>query len=161
MSKRCPPGRTGPGQAKGDRPGDDRFGAYLGAFINLNPLLELDGYFILIDWLEIPMLRQRSLDYWRTWWNAWLRGGWSFVLRPIDEHRLRLQASIPEMPIYALADATRMEQVLVNLLSNAAKYTPENQLDQIVSTFLSTPFDGGRHERRVEKIEKEEEQEGR
>ena len=48
-----------------------------------------------------------------------------------------------------------------NVLTLAAKYTPENQLDQIISTFLSTPFEGGRHERRVEKIEKEEEQEGR
>ena len=47
-----------------------------------------------------------------------------------------------------------------NVLTLAAKYTPENQLDQIISTFLSTPFEGGRHERRVEKIEKEEEQEG-
>jgi CRP-like cAMP-binding protein/Zn-dependent protease len=37
---------------------------------NLIPLLELDGYFILVDWLEIPMLRARALafvrrDLWR------------------------------------------------------------------------------------------------
>lgn len=48
--------------------------AYLGAFVNLNPLLELDGYFLLIDWLEIPMLRRRSFDYLREtagrWWRA-------------------------------------------------------------------------------------------
>ena len=31
--------------------------------LNLNPLLELDGYFILMDWLEIPMLRRRSLQF--------------------------------------------------------------------------------------------------
>ncbi|MEJ2293094.1 MAG: hypothetical protein P8Y05_15470, partial [Deinococcales bacterium] len=36
------------------------FLGYLSVFVNLNPLLELDGYFILSDWLGIPMLRQRS-----------------------------------------------------------------------------------------------------
>jgi putative peptide zinc metalloprotease protein len=32
---------------------------------NLIPFLELDGYFILIDWLEFPMLRSRSLAFFR------------------------------------------------------------------------------------------------
>jgi putative peptide zinc metalloprotease protein len=39
---------------------------YLGVLINLNPLLELDGYFLLMDWLEIPRLRQKSLAYLRS-----------------------------------------------------------------------------------------------
>lgn len=39
------------------------FVAYFLFFVNLNPLLELDGYFILMDWLEIPMLRQRSFEF--------------------------------------------------------------------------------------------------
>lgn len=34
------------------------FIAYLGLFLNLNPLLELDGYYILMDSLEIPLLRK-------------------------------------------------------------------------------------------------------
>ncbi|MDY7041716.1 MAG: hypothetical protein SVX38_12715, partial [Chloroflexota bacterium] len=42
------------------------FTAYLSVLFNLNPLLELDGYFLLVDWLEMPMLRQRSLDFVRT-----------------------------------------------------------------------------------------------
>ncbi len=29
-------------------------------FLNFNPLLKLDGYYLLSDWLEIPNLRQRS-----------------------------------------------------------------------------------------------------
>jgi putative peptide zinc metalloprotease protein len=33
---------------------------------NLNPLIPLDGYYALSDWLEIPNLRRRSFDYW-TW----------------------------------------------------------------------------------------------
>ena len=45
------------------------FLCYLTVFFNLNPLLELDGYFILMDWLEIPMLRQKSLAFIR--WGLW------------------------------------------------------------------------------------------
>jgi putative peptide zinc metalloprotease protein len=31
---------------------------------NFNPLLPLDGYYALSDWLEIPNLRRRSFQYW-------------------------------------------------------------------------------------------------
>ena len=34
-----------------------------GALTNLNPLLEWDGYFMLMDRLEIPNLRKRSIDF--------------------------------------------------------------------------------------------------
>lgn len=37
--------------------------AYLGVLMNLAPFMELDGYFILMDWLEIPLLRKKSLDF--------------------------------------------------------------------------------------------------
>jgi putative peptide zinc metalloprotease protein len=39
------------------------FLGYFSFFVNLNPLLELDGYFILSDWLGIPMLRERSFAF--------------------------------------------------------------------------------------------------
>lgn len=42
------------------------FVCYVGVLVNLNPLLELDGYFILIDWLGIPNLRDRSFAFIRT-----------------------------------------------------------------------------------------------
>ncbi|OLB50562.1 MAG: hypothetical protein AUH99_09225 [Candidatus Rokubacteria bacterium 13_2_20CM_2_70_11] len=32
-------------------------------FFNLNPLLKLDGYYLLSDWLGVPNLRRRSFDY--------------------------------------------------------------------------------------------------
>jgi putative peptide zinc metalloprotease protein len=38
---------------------------------NLIPLLELDGYFMLVDWLEIPMLRARALAFYRK--ELWQR----------------------------------------------------------------------------------------
>ncbi|GAB4536255.1 MAG: cyclic nucleotide-binding domain-containing protein [Anaerolineae bacterium] len=53
------------------------FLGYFSVFLNLNPLLELDGYFILSDWLGIPMLRQRSFAFLREELpgrvSAWLR----------------------------------------------------------------------------------------
>ncbi|MFQ5399669.1 MAG: cyclic nucleotide-binding domain-containing protein [Anaerolineae bacterium] len=41
------------------------FISYLSVFININPLLELDGYFMLMDWLDMPGLRQRALEFWQ------------------------------------------------------------------------------------------------
>ncbi|MFT5525443.1 MAG: putative peptide zinc metalloprotease protein [Pirellulaceae bacterium] len=41
--------------------------------INFNPLLRLDGYYLLSDALEIPNLRKRSLEYWMAHlrWILW------------------------------------------------------------------------------------------
>jgi putative peptide zinc metalloprotease protein len=39
------------------------FTGYVLALVNMNPLLELDGYYIVMDFLEIPNLRARALAY--------------------------------------------------------------------------------------------------
>jgi len=39
-----------------------------------------------------------------------------------------------------------------NVLTLAQKYTPDDQLEEILNNFLKTPFEGGRHENRVKKI---------
>ena len=36
---------------------------YIATLFNANPLLELDGYFILVDWLRLPDLRRRALAF--------------------------------------------------------------------------------------------------
>jgi len=46
------------------------FAWYLNSLFNLNPLLALDGYYLLMDWLEIPNLRGRGL----AWVSSRLRG---------------------------------------------------------------------------------------
>ena len=38
------------------------FAAYVGAFSNLNPLLDRDGYHMLVDWLGEPGLRKRARE---------------------------------------------------------------------------------------------------
>jgi len=43
----------------------------------------------------------------------------------IDSRRHRLTVSIPDQPLRVLGDALRLTQAVVNLLNNAAKYTPE------------------------------------
>ena len=40
-----------------------------------------------------------------------------------------------------------------NILSLAARYIPDEEQERIVKAWLETDFEGGRHERRVEKIE--------
>jgi putative peptide zinc metalloprotease protein len=65
------------------------FIAFLSLFINLNPLLELDGYFILMDRLEMPGLRHRAFHFWQgALWNKLrahknLRRFWT-ALRPAE-----------------------------------------------------------------------------
>ncbi|MBL8982548.1 MAG: ribose 5-phosphate isomerase B [Gemmatimonadetes bacterium] len=44
-----------------------------------------------------------------------------------------------------------------NVLVVPARFVSEESARQILETWLNTPFDGGRHERRVEKIERTEE----
>lgn len=56
----------------------------------------------------------------------------------------------PEMAFY-----TRSHND-ANVLTLAQKYTPEVALEDIIATFLNTPFEAGRHERRVGKIRAEE-----
>ncbi len=40
-----------------------------------------------------------------------------------------------------------------NVLALAARYIPDEEQEKIVKTWLETEFEGGRHERRIEKIE--------
>ena len=38
------------------------FAGYVGAFFNLNPFIDRDGYHILVDYLREPGLRKRAKD---------------------------------------------------------------------------------------------------
>ena len=47
----------------------------LAVLTNLNPLLPLDGYYALSDWLEIPNLRRRAFEYW-----GWIGKRFAFAM---------------------------------------------------------------------------------
>lgn len=49
--------------------------SYLSIFLNLNPFLELDGYYILIDWLETPGLKEKAKAFVRRELFPRLRSG--------------------------------------------------------------------------------------
>jgi len=61
---------------------------------NANPLLRFDGYYILMDLIEVPNLRQRSSSYMGGWFRR-LLGGHSDELP--EEHRFRFV-----FPFYAV-----------------------------------------------------------
>jgi putative peptide zinc metalloprotease protein len=47
---------------------------YFASVLNLNPLLKLDGYYILMDMLEMPRLRERSIGFVRKdMWGKLIR----------------------------------------------------------------------------------------
>lgn len=35
-------------------------------FLNMNPLIKLDGYYLLCDWMDIPNLRQKATEYFNS-----------------------------------------------------------------------------------------------
>ncbi len=53
-----------------------------------------------------------------------IRGAVEAVASLIERNRHQLDVSVPPQPLYLMADPLRVQQVLVNLLANAAKYTP-------------------------------------
>src|SRR5262249_11077278 len=54
---------------------------------NFNPLIKLDGYYLLSDWLEIPNLSQRAIAYLKAHLR-WLL--WGAVLPPTQPQGLAL-----------------------------------------------------------------------
>ena len=45
------------------------FGSVLNIIFNANPLIKLDGYYFLSQWLRLPNLMDRSRAYWRGLWR--------------------------------------------------------------------------------------------
>jgi signal transduction histidine kinase len=56
---------------------------------------------------------------------AVVKGAIESVAPLIESRRHELVVALPPWPVRLFADPTRLEQVLANLLNNAAKYTPE------------------------------------
>jgi multidrug resistance efflux pump len=82
--------------------------AGLQTLVNFNPLIKLDGYYMLSDWLEIPNLRSKA---WNSIWS-WI-GGTHRSPHPWREERPQL--------IYGLASITFSTTLLIYVY--AALYT--------------------------------------
>ena len=61
----------------------------------------------------------------RSTWPSWSSSAAASARPAMVERGHELIVSIEGRPLWALADPTRIEQVVVNLLHNAAKYTPD------------------------------------
>ncbi len=57
--------------------------------------------------------------------RAPVRDALDTVAPAVDGGRHHLEVALPDSPVVVRADGARIQQVLVNVLSNAAKYTPE------------------------------------
>jgi putative peptide zinc metalloprotease protein len=64
-------------------------GGFASVLINMNPLVPLDGYYALSDWLEVPNLRRRAFAH-TTWLlkTRWL--GMELPMPPADEREQRI-----------------------------------------------------------------------
>ena len=81
---------------------------------------------------------------------CWTGNGMGMVANKVKGIRAGLALSAE------MAYLTRLHND-ANVLVIAQKYTPEDQLEEILQKFLTTDFEGGRHIRRIEKMMAEEE----
>jgi len=62
----------------------------MGLFINLNPLLRFDGYYVLSDWLGVPNLQSRGFAFGRWKLREWLFGWGDVPPEELPRSRQRL-----------------------------------------------------------------------
>ncbi len=93
---------------------------YFMALLNLNPLLEYDGYYILMEWLEIPNLRRESL---------------SFIFNKLTGKSKKGSAFSREYKIYAIYGVLSL--VFTVLMVGAALYIWNNELRKMVVSLFS------------------------
>ncbi len=72
------------------------FTCYVLVFINLNPLLELDGYYLLMDWVGITQLRRKSMEFLRVGLPSRWRTTWTKLKSPLAPFRVARELSAEE-----------------------------------------------------------------
>jgi signal transduction histidine kinase len=107
-----------------DRCGDDHANRKLAMAVLKRQMHRLDA--LIEDMLDFSRIRHGKVRLEKRW--VALAGVVSVAIetvRPaIDARGHALEIVLPTEPVTLEADATRLEQVLINLLANAARYTP-------------------------------------
>ena len=62
----------------------------MGLFINLNPLLRFDGYYVLSDWLGVPNLQSRAFAFGKWKLREWLFGWGDAAPEELPQSRQRI-----------------------------------------------------------------------
>jgi two-component system CheB/CheR fusion protein len=83
---------------------------------------------MLEDLLDVSRITEGKIELRRepVTLDSILRAAESLVRPTCDAHKQKLFISLPDEPVYLNADATRMEQVFGNLLTNACKYSGDD-----------------------------------
>jgi signal transduction histidine kinase len=88
------------------------------------------------DLLEVSRITTGRVQLRREWVPLAdvVDGAVQSVRSLVDQHAHQLRVAMPPQPVWVHGDAARLEQVLVNLLNNAAKYTlPGGRIDLSVA----------------------------
>jgi putative peptide zinc metalloprotease protein len=81
------------------------FTCFIATLFNANPLLELDGYYILVDWLRLPDLRRRALEFVRG--PLWHK----LAPRATEDGARKTESPFPRLPSFVFRQFTREERI--------------------------------------------------
>ncbi len=84
-------------------------------FINGNPLMRYDGYYVLSDLVEVPNLWQRSREAFRYFWSDWLMG------EPLADDPLLPARQRPWLAVYATVSKLYLSIVCVLIVWGLAR----------------------------------------
>lgn len=108
---------------------------------NANPLMRFDGYYMMMDYLEVPNLRQRAMLFIRNLFVRYVLGGYPEEKQ--EEHRYRYM-----FPIYSIAAWFYRWFITISILTVVYRYLKKLRLEWLgqvlviisLGTFILLPL---------------------